>query len=123
MIDQKENINLELDAFFTSAKRSVPIPSESLKDKIRQDAQQETLQWDTHTPVKSQKEWWRILFEDLGGFPSAVGYGIIAILGLFIGLSAPYWSDLAEQITWSTTVIEIDFEDPFAGLDLSYLEG
>lgn len=48
MIDQKENINLELDAFFTSAKRSVPIPSESLKDKIRQDAQQETLQWDTH---------------------------------------------------------------------------
>lgn len=55
MIDQKENINLELDAFFTSAKRSVPIPSESLKDKIRQDAQQETLQWDTHTRKISKR--------------------------------------------------------------------
>ena len=44
MIDQKENTNLELDAFFKSAKHSVPTPSESLKDKIQQDAQQETLQ-------------------------------------------------------------------------------
>ena len=123
MVDQKENINLELEDFFTSVKRSVPLPSGSLKDKILQDAQQETLQWDTHAPVKSQKGWWRILFENIGGFPSTVGYGTAAILGFFIGFSAPDWSDLAEQITWSTTVIEIDFEDPFAGLDLSYLEG
>lgn len=123
MVDQKDNRDLELDAFFASAKRSVPIPSETLKDKILQDAQQETQQWEPHAPVKSQKALWRILFEDIGGFPSLAGYGTAAILGLLIGFSAPDWSDLAEQIARSTTVIEIDFEDPFAGLDLSYLEG
>jgi hypothetical protein len=123
MTDQKDNIDLELDAFFASAKRSVPTPSETLKDKIQQDAQQEAQQWETHAPVQSQQAWWRSLFEDIGGFPSAAGYGTAAIFGLFIGFSAPDWSDLAEQLVQRTTVTEIEFADPFAGLDLSYLEG
>tara|TARA_B100001093_G_C26228469_1_gene759200 strand:+ start:453 stop:569 length:117 start_codon:yes stop_codon:yes gene_type:complete len=38
MVDQNENINLELDVFFTSAKRSMPIPSETLEGKILRDA-------------------------------------------------------------------------------------
>ena len=126
MVDQKDNRTLELNAFFASAKSSVPIHSVTLKDKILQDAQQEAQRWKRYNPVKSQKVFWRILFEDIGGFPSAAGYGTAAILGLFIGFLAPDWAELtelAEQITRSTTVIEIDFEDPFTGLDLSYLEG
>ena len=123
MVDQKDNRTLELNAFFASAKSSVPIPSVTLKDKILQDAQQEAQQWETYNPVKSQKEFWRILFEDIGGFPSAAGYGTAAILGLFIGFSAPDWSYLAEQLVQRTTITEIEFADPFAGLDLSYLEG
>ena len=123
MVDQKDNRTLELNAFFASAKSSVPIPSVTLKDKILQDAQQEAQQWETYNPVKSQKVFWRILFEDIGGFPSAAGYGTAAILGLFIGFSAPDWSYLAEQLVQRTTITEIEFADPFAGLDLSYLEG
>ena len=123
MVDQKDNRTLKLNAFFASAKSSVPIPSVTLKDKILQDAQQEAQQWETYNPVKSQKVFWRILFEDIGGFPSAAGYGTAAILGLFIGFSAPDWSYLAEQLVQRTTITEIEFADPFAGLDLSYLEG
>jgi hypothetical protein len=119
MTDQKNNSNLELDAFFAAAKRSVPTPSETLKDKILQDAQQ----WETHTPVRSQKAWWLILFEDIGGFPSAIGYGTAAIFGLFVGFSAPDWSSFGEQFVYGTTSTQIEFTDPFAGLDLSYLEG
>ena len=123
MTDQKNNTVPELDAFFESTKRSMPNPSETLKEKILHDAKQEAHRWEKQAPVQSNKAWWLILFEDIGGFPSATGYGTVAILGLFIGFSAPGWSDFAEQILQNTTMIENEFADPFAGLDLSYLEG
>ena len=122
MTNQKNNTVPELDSFFESAKRSVPNPSKTLKEKILQDAKREAHQWEKQAPVQSNKAWWLSLFEDIGGFPSATGYGLVAILGLFFGFSAPGWSDFAEQMVQNATMIENEFADPFAGLDLSYLE-
>ena len=122
MTNQKNNSDLELNTFFESAKRSMPTPSETLKDKILQDAEQNTQPWERQTPVTSQKLWWYILFEDIGGFQSVAGYGTVAIFSFLIGFSAPSWSDFPAQLLQYTIMTEIDLVDPFAGLELSYLE-
>tara|TARA_X000001036_G_scaffold404913_1_gene412521 strand:- start:694 stop:1086 length:393 start_codon:yes stop_codon:yes gene_type:complete len=122
MTKQKNNRNSELDAFFESAKRSTPIASATLRDRILQDVQQELQEPKTYVPEQHQSVWWRNLFNEIGGFPSVVRYGTVAILGLFIGLSASNWSNLVLQFDNSITVEEIKFADPFAESNLLYAD-
>ena len=122
MTDQKKNTVPELDAFFESAKRSTPIASATLRDRILRDAQQELQELKTYIPEQHQSVWWRNLFNEIGGFPSVVRYGTVAILGLFIGLSASNWSNLVLQFDNSITVEEIKFADPFAESNLLYAD-
>ena len=122
MTKQKNNRNSELDAFFGSAKRSSPIASATLRDRILRDAQQELQELKTYIPEQHQSVWWRNLFNEIGGFPSVARYGTVAILGLFIGLSASNLSNFALQFDNSVTVEEIKFADPFAETNLLYAD-
>jgi len=122
MTEQKNNRNSELDAFFEAAKRSTPIVSVKLRDRILQDVQQELQEPKTYILEQDQSVWWRNLFNEIGGFPSVVRYGTVAILGLFIGLSASNLSNLVLQFDDSITVEEIKFADPFAESNLLYAD-
>ena len=122
MTKQKNNRNSELDAFFEAAKRSTPIASVKLRDRILQDVQQELQEPKTYILEQDQSVWWRNLFNEVGGFPSVARYGTVAILGLFIGLSASNLSNLVLQFDDSITVEEIKFADPFAESNLLYAD-
>ena len=122
MTEQKNNRNSELDAFFEAAKRSTPIVSVKLRDRILQDVQQELQEPKTYILEQDQSVWWRNLFNEVGGFPSVARYGTVAILGLFIGLSASNLSNLVLQFDDSITVEEIKFADPFAESNLLYAD-
>ena len=122
MNKQKNNRNSELDAFFEAAKRSTPIVSVKLRDRILQDVQQELQEPKTYIFEQDQSVWWRNLFNEVGGFPSVARYGTVAILGLFIGLSASNLSNLVLQFDDSITVEEIKFADPFAESNLLYAD-
>jgi len=122
MTKQKNNRNSELDAFFEAAKLSTPIASVKLRDRILQDVQQELQEPKTYILEQDQSVWWRNLFNEVGGFPSVARYGTVAILGLFIGLSASNLSNLVLQFDDSITVEEIKFADPFAESNLLYAD-
>ena len=122
MTKQKNNRISELDAFFEAAKRSTPIASATLRDRIIQDVQQELQEPKTYIPKQHQSVWWHDLFNKIGGFPTVVRYGTVAILGLFIGFSASNWSNLVLRFDNSITVEEIKFADPFAESNLLYAD-
>jgi hypothetical protein len=49
-----------------------------------------------------------------------VGYGTVATIGIFIGLSSPHWSNIILQLDENITIAELELADPFVDLSSLY---
>ena len=121
MTKSKNNRDFELEDYFAAAKQSAPKASKSLRDKILKNSEQEFQKSKSYVPKKLQNSWWNNLFKELGGFYSIVGYGTVATIGIFIGLSSPNWSNIILQFDENITIVELELADPFVDLSSSYI--
>ena len=108
--------------FFTAAKRLAPRPSEDLQARILVDA---TSAQQRPVPKQARISLFEMLKDfvaDLGGAPATAGLATVALVGAYIGFSAPEWSEPMSSWINADTSLDADFTDPFAGLDNSFLE-
>ena len=122
MTENKNDRDFELEDFFAAAKQSAPAASEALKYKILNTSEQEFKKSKNYTSKQFQNSWWYNLFKEFGGFYSVVGYGTVATIGIFIGLSSTNWSNLILQFEENITIEELELADPFIDLSSLYLE-
>ena len=122
MTEKKNDRDFELEDFFAAAKQSAPAASEALKYKILNTSEQEFKKSKNYTSKQFQNSWWYNLFKEFGGFYSVVGYGTVATIGIFIGLSSTNWSNLILQFEENITIEELELADPFIDLSSLYLE-
>ena len=122
MTENKNDRDFELEDFFTAAKQSAPAASETLRHKILDTSEQEYQKSKSYVFKLFQNSWWNNLFKELGGFYSVVGYGTVATIGIFIGLSSPNWLNIILQYEENITKIELELADPFVDLSSLYLE-
>lgn len=122
MTENKNNIGFELEDFFAAANQNAPVASETLRYKILKTSEQEFHKSNSFISKQSHKSWWKKLFKEFGGFYSVAAYGTVAIVGIFFGFSSASWSNLILQFEKESTVVELEFADPFADITLLYLE-
>jgi hypothetical protein len=122
MTENKNNRGFELEDFFAATKKNAPVASETLRYKILKTSEQEFHKSNSFILKQSHKSWWNKLFKEFGGFYSVAGYGAVAAVGIIIGFSSPSWSKLILQFEKKSTVVELEFADPFADVTLLYLE-
>jgi len=121
MTENKDNKDFELEDFFTAAKQTAPEVSKTLRRKILDTSEQEFERSKNYTSKKYHNSWWNYLFNEFGGFYSIVGYGTVATIGIFIGLSNPHWSNIILQLDENITIAELELADPFVYLSSLYL--
>ncbi len=122
MADHDDHLDAELDVFFTAAKRLAPRPSEDLQARILMEA---TRAQKRPAPKPSRVSVFEMLKDfvaDLGGAPAIAGLATAALVGAYIGFSAPEWPEPMSSWINADTSLDADFTDPFAGLDYSFLE-
>ena len=117
----KNNRDFELEDFFNAAKQTAPEVSKTLRRKILDTSEQEFQRSENYVSKRYQNSWWNYLFKEFGGFYSIVGYGTVATIGIFIGLSSPNWSNIILQFEETITIVELELADPFADLSSLYL--
>ena len=120
MTENKDNKDFELEDFFTAAKQTAPEVSKTLRRKILDTSEQEFERSENYTSKKHHNSWWNYLFNEFGGFYSIVGYGTVATIGIFIGLSNPHWSNIILQLDENITIAELELADPFVDLSSLY---
>ena len=121
MTEHKNNRDFDLEDFFTAAKQTVPEVSETLRRKILDTSKQEFERSKNYASKKHHSSRWYNLFKEFGGFYSIVGYGTVATIGIFIGLSSPHWSNIILQLDENITIAELELADPFVDLSSLYL--
>ena len=121
MTKNKNNKDFELEDFFTAAKQTAPEVSETLRRKILDTSEQERQRSKNYASKHYHNSWWNNLFKEFGGFYSIVGYGTVATIGIFIGLSSPNWSNIILQFEETITIVELELADPFVDLSSLYL--
>jgi hypothetical protein len=122
MADHDDPLDAELDVFFNAAKRLAPRPSEDLQARILMEATR-AQQRPAPKPARvSVFEMLKDFVADLGGAPATVGLATAALVGAYIGFSAPEWPEPMSSWINADTSLDADFTDPFAGLDYSFLE-
>jgi hypothetical protein len=122
MADHDDPLDAELDVFFNAAKRLAPRPSEDLQALILMEATR-AQQRPAPKPARvSVFEMLKDFVADLGGAPATVGLATAALVGAYIGFSAPEWPEPMSSWINADTSLDADFTDPFAGLDYSFLE-
>ena len=122
MTENKNDRDFELEDFFAAAKKSTPADNETLRYKILKNAEQEFQKSKIYNSKEFTNYWWKKLFKEFGGFYSIAGYGAVAIIGIFIGLSSPNWSNLILQFEENIMIVELELADPFVDLSSLYLE-
>ena len=93
MADHDDHLDAELDVFFTAAKRLAPRPSEDLQARILMEA---TRAQKRPAPKPSHVSFFEMLKDfvaDLGGAPATAGLATAALVGAYIGFSAPEWPE------------------------------
>ena len=121
MIKGENDRDFELEAFFAAAKQSAPAASEALKYKILNSSEQEFKKPKNYTSKQFQNSWWYNFFKEFGGFYLVLGYGTVATIGIFIGLSSPNWSNQILQFEENIMIEELELADPFIDLSSLYL--
>lgn len=122
MADHDDHLDAELDVFFTATKRLAPRPSEELQARILMEATR-AQQRQARKPARvSIFEMLKDFVADLGGAPATAGLATAALVGAYIGFSAPEWPEPMSSWINADTSLDADFTDPFAGLDYSFLE-
>lgn len=112
----------ELDDLFAAARQTVPAPSAALVERIIDASQQQSALH--NQPEQSfALPWWRQLWRDIGGMPSLAGLTAAAVIGIWVGAFSTNISITSLEMMSIQTTDQVDFLDPFAGLDLTYLEG
>ena len=113
----------ELGDLFAAARQAVPTPSAALVERIVDASQQHSVL--QNQPVKQSYAlpWWLQLWHDIGGMPSLVGLTAAAVMGIWVGAFSTNISIISLEIMSIQTTDQVDFLDPFSGLDLTYLEG
>ena len=120
MTENKNNRDFELEDFFAAAKQNVPEASKTLRRKILYTSEQEYQKSKSYVSKQFQNSWWNNLFKEFGGFYLIVGYGTVATIGIFIGLSSPHWSNIILQLDENITIAELELADPFVDLSSLY---
>mgnify|MGYP006427779035 FL=1 len=113
----------KLDDLFASARQAVPTPPAALVERIIEASQMHAEVQYTAKKQSFSAPWWRQLWRDIGGMPSLVGLTAAAVMGVCIGAFSTNISTTSLEFISMQTTEQIDFLDPFAGLDLTYLEG
>lgn len=112
----------ELDDLFAAARQTVPAPSAALVERIIDASQQQSALH--NQPEQSfALPWWRQLWRDIGGMPSLAALTAAAVIGIWVGAFSTNISITSLEMMSIQTTDQVDFLDPFAGLDLTYLEG
>ena len=122
MVDHHDPLDAELDVFLTIAKRLAPRPSEDLQMRILVGA---TRAQQRSVPKQARASLFEMLKDfvaDLGGAPATAGLAMVALVGAYIGFSAPEWSEPMSSWINADTSLDADFTDPFAGLFYSFPE-
>ena len=122
MTDHDDPVDVEMDMFCTAAKRLAPRPSEDCQERILVDAARARQRIVPKQARVSIFEMLRVFIADLGGSPAIAGLATAALVGAYIGFSAPEWSEPMSSWINADTSLDADFTDPFAGLDYSFLE-
>ena len=118
MTENKNNRDFELEDFFNAAKQT---STGTNKNKILYTSEQEYQKSKSYVSKQFQNSWWNNLFKEFGGFYLIVGYGTVATIGIFIGLSSPHWSNIILQLDENITISELELADPFVDLSSLYL--
>ena len=122
LVDHYDPLDEELDVFFTAAKRPAPMPIEDLQARILVDANRAQQRPSPKQVRASLFEKLKDFIADLGGASATAGLATAALVGAYIGFSAPEWSEPISSWINADTSFDADFTDPFAGLDYSFLE-
>ena len=121
MADHDDPLDVELDVFFTAAKRLAPRPSEDLQARILMEATRAQKRPAPKPSRVSVLKCSKISLR-LGGAPATAGLATAALVGAYIRFSAPEWPEPMSSWINADTSLDADFTDPFAGLDYSFLE-
>ena len=113
----------ELDDLFATARQAVPAPSSALVERIVDAAQQQSAVYSQPKKQSFALPWWRQLWRDVGGMPSLAGLTAAAVIGIWVGAFSTNISITSLEMISMKTTDQVDFLDPFSGLDLTYLEG
>ena len=123
MTQSDQTPNDELDDLFTAARQAVPAPSAALVERLVAASQQQLAVYSQPLKQSFAPPWWRQLWRDIGGMPSLVGLTSVGVMGIWLGAFSSYISYTYIEILSMQIIDQVDFLDPFSGLDLSYLEG
>ena len=113
----------ELDDLFAAARQAVPVPSAALVERIVDALQQQSALHNQPDKQSFALPWWRQLWRDVGGMPSLAGLTAAAVIGIWVGAFSTNISITSLEMISMQTTDQVDFLDPFSGLDLTYLEG
>ena len=113
----------ELDDLFATARQAVPAPSAALVERIVDAAKQQSAVYSQPIKQSVALPWWRQLWRDVGGMPSLAGLTAAAVIGIWVGAFSTNISITSLEMISMKTTDQVDFLDPFSGLDLTYLEG
>ena len=113
----------ELDDLLAAARQTVPAPSAALVERIIDASQQQSALHNQPVKQSFALPWWRQLWRDIGGMPSLAGLTAAAVIGIWVGAFSTNISITSLEMMSIQTTDQVDFLDPFAGLDLTYLEG
>ena len=123
MTQSDQNPDDELDDLFAAARQAVPAPSAALVERIVDASQQQSALHQQSVKQSFALPWWHQLWRDIGGMPSLAWLTAAAVMGIWVGAFSTNISISSLEFISMQTTDQIDFLDPFAGLDLTYLEG
>ena len=123
MTQSDQNPDDELDDLFAAARQAVPAPSAALVERIVDASQQQSALHQQSVKQSFVLPWWHQLWRDIGGMPSLAGLTAAAVIGIWVGAFSTNISITSLEMMSMQTTDQFDFLDPFAGLDLTYLEG
>ena len=123
MTQSDQNPDDELDDLFAAARQAVPAPSAALVERIVDASQQQSALHQQSVKQSFALPWWHQLWRDIGGMPSLAGLTAAVVMGIWVGAFSTNISISSLEFISMQRTDQIDFLDPIAGLDLTYLEG
>ena len=118
-MDQNEHDHEDaLAAFFQAAKSETPVPSKDLHARIISDAQRMC-----ETSPRKKRPLWMTGFitnlKNVGSFPSALGLTASLVIGIYLGFSAPDWSEPFATLLQIDAFDDLDIVDPIIAMDVN----
>ena len=122
----------DLEAFFLSAQRTLPAPSDQLRDRVLQNAQalmarQGAEKSDSNGSdigfLGGLSDFWSDFWSGLGGLKGWASLALIAALSFQFGVVAPEVEAQIYDMILGQNELGLEGSDPFEDLYLAYLEG